>query len=132
MELSFRKPTKELRQVVTVVHGDWPQSRKAVKCEAVWDTGCSITLVTARLAETLGLRRVEGMKMLLHAGTGDAETERYEAWLVLQPGEQPVKVLVGVMPQPDTDVLIGLDVICRGRFEVDASGTDTIMRFGVP
>lgn len=70
--------------------------------------------------------------MMLHAGTGNAMSDGYEAWLALQPGEQPVKVIVAVMPQPDTDVLIGMDVICRGRFEIDATGSDTIMRFEMP
>lgn len=132
MELLFPKPTKELRQVVTVIHSDWPASKKAVRCEAVWDTGSSVTIVTERLAEALGLRRADGVKMMLHAGTGNAMSDGYEAWLALQPGEQPVKVIVAVMPQPDTDVLIGMDVICRGRFEIDATGSDTIMRFEMP
>ena len=132
MALLFPKPAKELRQVVTVVHGDWPRSIKAVRCEAVWDTGSSVTLLTERLVKALGLRRAEGVKLLLQAGTGNAVSDGYEAWLVLNPEEQPVKVIVGVMPQPDTSVLIGMDIIGRGRFEVDSLGDKTIMRFMMP
>ena len=50
MELSFPKPTKELRQAVTVVHGDWPTNMTAVRCEAVWDTG-SETIMTFEIPE---------------------------------------------------------------------------------
>lgn len=132
MELLFPKPAKELRQVVTVAHGDWPANIKAVRCEAVWDTGSSVTIVTEQLVKALGLRRAKGVKLLLQAGTGNARSDGYEAWLVLQPGWRPVKVIVGVMPQPDTDVLIGMDIIGRGRFEVDSLGDKTIMRFMMP
>ena len=129
MELSFPKPTKELRQVVTVIHGDWPANRTAVRCEAVWDTGSSFTIVTERLVKALGLRKIDGKKVLLHAGTGDAESECYEAWLVLKPDERPIKIVACVMPQPDTDVLIGMDIIGLGRFEVDSTSGRTVLTF---
>ena len=33
------------------------------------------------------------------------------------------------MPQPDTDVLIGMDVIASGRFTVDSTGGETVLTF---
>lgn len=131
MELLFPKHVKELRQAVTVVHGDWPTNMTAVRCEAVWDTGSSMTIVTERLVRSLKLRKIEGENMLMHTGTGDALIECYEAWLVLKPGEKPIKVAVGVMPQPDTDVLIGMDIIGLGRFEVDSTGSETVLTFEI-
>jgi hypothetical protein len=33
------------------------------------------------------------------------------------------------MPQPDTDVLIGMNIISRGRFTVDSTGDETVLTF---
>jgi predicted aspartyl protease len=129
IRIAYGSVVNELKDVVTVVHGDWPANRAAVKCEAVWDTGSSFTIVTERLVKALGLRKIDGKKVLLHAGTGDTESECYEAWLVLKPGERPIKIVACVMPQPDTDVLIGMDVIASGRFAVDSTGDETVLTF---
>lgn len=129
MELSFPRRAGELRMPVIVVRGDWPENDRSVRCEALWDTGTSTTTFSMQLIEALGLQRLDRPPITIHHPLGDRKAYLYEAQIVLRPDWKPVKLIVTEMPQPDTDVLIGMDIIGRGLFQTWPQGDEIIMRF---
>ena len=132
MELLYPRPTHELRWVVTALNGDYPANDVCVRCEALWDTGTSTTIFTKRLIDALGLRKLNIPPKDINHPLGGYKSSFYEAYIILHEGWEPIKLIVSEMPQPDIDVLIGMDIIGRGLFQVWPQDNHTVLRFELP
>ena len=122
----------ELKWKLTVVHGDYPENRKAVECDAIWDTGASNTTVDVRLAKALGLKRLNLPPRVSNTGNGCILSYAYEANLKLSPEWPLQKVVVYDMPPSDMPVLIGMDIIGQGVFQTWPQDGRTMLRFVMP
>lgn len=123
MEIRCQYPydTKELTMQVDVVHGDYPKNKRAIKCKAIWDTGASDTTIATNIVRAIGLRRLNLPPRLTHTANGDYLSYAYEACLSLSKDYPPFKMKVYEIPPSDIDVLIGMDIIRLGRFEIAPS-----------
>lgn len=122
--------------VLTVV---LPWGEQSVELHGIWDTGATDTVVNRPLLERIGIVAFyedddEPMTLtqVSHAGwvngrlkIGDVVTPVF-----------PVKVTdfdpdgrLAAMGREVPDVLIGMDVIASGRFEVNSIGDETVLTF---
>lgn len=134
-ELSIQYPclVDELRTAVTVVHGDFPECKKAKLCKAIWDTGASSTVVSIRAIELLGLERVRELKpKRVKTANGIVKSYAYRACMQIDPQWPPLRMIIWSMPHSDIEVLIGMDVISRGVFRLWPQDGKTMLSFALP
>jgi hypothetical protein len=106
--------------------------RRAVRCNAVWDTGASITCVSRRIACKLSLKLYE--KMDVHTGGGLSRNPPCIISLSLPNGIRldGIVALAMNIDENDFDVIIGLDVIGKGDFAVSGFGGETVFSYRHP
>ena len=122
----------ELTMDATVIHGDFPSDRRSVVCKAIWDTGASNTTLNADIITRLGLKQADAPSHVTHTANGDIRSQAYEVCLVLSPDWPPIKFCVYEMPPCDVDMLIGMDIIGKGKFKVFPENGKTVLRFALP
>ena len=108
--------------------GKTPKS-KGLPCDAIWDTGATMTVVDRRAARSLGLVPVDRCYVATANG-------RYEAPVYLIDVLLPNQVLLeGVSATGgslhDCQALIGMDIITLGDFLV-TNAPDTNLLFRIP
>ena len=85
------------------------------RAKALWDTGTSTTVITPELDAKLGLEP-DGDYMDLNGLGGVQKAWTAVVCVGLPNGKAYGPIPVAVHDLPSTDVLIGMDVICTGRF----------------
>ena len=122
---------KILTHRVHVVHGDYPAVKRAVtNVKAIWDTGADRTSLDIAIIERLGLRQLDLPPADINTGNGIVKSYAYEAMLDMADEWEPFKFTVWSMPPSGSvQMLIGMDIIGLGRFEVDSTGGETVVRF---
>ena len=123
---------KVLTHRVHVVHGDYPAVKRAVEnVKAIWDTGADRTSLDIDIIMALRLRRQLNLPPVdINTGNGVTKSYAFEATLDLADDWEPFKFTVWSMPPSGSvRMLIGMDIITLGRFEVDSTGDRTVMRF---
>ena len=116
---------------VHVVHGDYPAVKRAVtNVKAIWDTGADRTSLDIGIIERLGLRQLDIPPAEIITGNGVTLSYAYEATLDMADDWEPFKFTVWSMPPSGSvRMLIGMDIIGLGRFEVDSTSGNTILKF---
>ena len=122
---------KVLTHMVHVVHGDYPAVKRAVEnVKAIWDTGADRTSLDIDIIRSLRLRQLNLPPVDINTGNGVTKSYAFEATLDLADDWEPFKFTVWSMPPSGSvRMLIGMDIITLGRFEVDSTGDRTVMRF---
>lgn len=125
-----------LRQLVTPcivsiasTHED--ESARSSRFSSIWDTGATISMVSRRVVEELGLQ-TEGKISVGHAGGEARGVPIYHVDLLLYNNAPIVGVRVGLIEVRDIDVLIGMDIINRGDFAVSNRDGATTFSFRIP
>lgn len=98
---------------------------------ALWDTGATNSCITQRVVDALGLKPIGMAKV--QGVNGISASETYLVGIVLDNGVSypSIRVTRGNLG-PDTDVLIGMDIICTGDFAITNKGGNTIFSFRHP
>ncbi|MCR5578740.1 MAG: retroviral-like aspartic protease family protein [Prevotella sp.] len=131
LQISHQYPSKvsELLWEVDVVHGDYPQKRDCIRCKGIWDTGASNTSVVTDIVKALGLQRLPLPPRYVNTANGVFESHAYAAYISLNAEYKPLRMVVWDMPSGDMDMLIGMDIIGRGRLTIDGTSEKTVLRF---
>ena len=100
--------------------------------EAIWDTGATNTVITAKVAKELGLKP-SGVGTVQHAGGISNNVNTYLINVILPNKIRvlAVKVTEAVLPN-NTEVLIGMDIITTGDFSITNVGGVTCFSFRIP
>jgi clan AA aspartic protease len=88
--------------------------KKSRRVKALVDTGATLTVLPAKLAESLGIEVVGEEKVL--TGAGEVKVKRARAWIKLKGKEGPFSVWVSDFIDK---VLLGVVVLESLGFEVD-------------
>lgn len=104
--------------------------RVALPFRAIWDTGATASVITAKVAADLGLAATGMTRVRTANGVRDSN-------VFLVDIELPNGVRVGNVPVTDgdiaeCDVLIGMDIIGMGDFAVTNTNGLTTMSFRIP
>ena len=100
------------------------------KYQALWDTGASSSSISERVVNDLGLTPVSIADNYTAAGI--VQVKMYYVNMLLPNGVLLPEMFVSCCQLEDTDVLIGMDVICKGDFALTNSDGKTTFSFQVP
>lgn len=98
---------------------------------AIWDTGATISALSKRMEEKVGaLPDEEG---IMHGATGNSDSNIYCATVELPGGIvfRDVDMWGIGLPGLDVDVVIGMDIISRGKLVVETVGGVPMFSFSV-
>ncbi|MCL2282810.1 MAG: retroviral-like aspartic protease family protein [Fibromonadales bacterium] len=89
-------------------------SEKKLKVRALWDTGATNTMVSKKVADTLGLKKTG--EISVRSFTGEKIVNLYYLRLLLAGGFTKDLQVLELSEIKEADVLIGMDVIGYGDF----------------
>jgi len=97
----------------------------------LWDTGASRSAINNQVVEVCNLQPIGRAKVQTADGVRDTEVYGVNLYLPSQVAIGYIKATCGDLG-PDTDVLIGMDVITTGDFAVTNADAKTVMSFRFP
>lgn len=108
-----------------------PQNIFYKKYKAIWDTGATNTVISKKVVNECSLKPIGMTKV--HTAGGIKETNTYFVNILLLNKVEvyQVKVTEGEI-HDQTNVLIGMDIICRGDFAVTNKNRKTVFSFRIP
>ena len=122
------------RQIITTVKIENPITGKSIKTNAIWDTGATNTVITAKVSTELELLSIG--KTLVTGVHGIKEVNRYIVKATLNNEnvqiDCPVTECQSLSPDDSICVLIGMDIINLGDFAISNFQGKTVMSFRVP
>ena len=109
-----------IKSDVEIVYITGPSSYKMKSTRGIWDTGCTHTCIPLSTAKALGLVLGEEVPALTVAKIGKS----YPCQFLLHfPGSGVVRVTEGLAVEGmQTSLLIGMDIISRGKTTIEPDG----------
>lgn len=103
---------------------------------AMWDTGCTASVITPRVVEALGLEPIKAVRPISISMQGVNGLEKSQAYLVNihLPGKIIAREFMVFLKDPGDawwDVLIGMDIISRGNLTVSNVNSNTEWTFSI-
>lgn len=101
-----------------------------MKTWALWDTGATKTGVSKRIASRLKLEPIEKKEELLTASDA-IFVDRAFLEMKIPSTSTYKRMEVNIVPDQPTSVVIGLDIICLGQFEIKRTDQGIRMTFRI-
>ena len=107
-------------------------SVKRVKIQrSLWDTGASVTLISARVAKVLGLTSI-GKTGVSGYNQGIDVKDTFLVHIGLPTGDIITNIMAMEFDTDEYDVFIGMDVICNGDMAITNKDNKTTFSFRIP
>jgi len=105
---------------------------KRVKVQrSLWDTGASVSLISARVAKVLGLESI-GKSGVSGYNEGVDVKDTFLIHVGLPTGDIVTNIMAMEFDSDEYDVVIGMDVICKGDFAITNKDGCTTFSFRIP
>ena len=105
---------------------------KRVKIQrSLWDTGASVTLISARVAKVLGLTSI-GKSGVSGYNQGIDVKDTFLVHIGLPTGDIITNIMAMEFDTDEYDVVIGMDVICNGDMAITNKDDKTTFSFRIP
>lgn len=105
------------RHLLSYVYANSADGGSEMKVAAMWDTGCTMSIVSNRLARILGLQK-KGTSVFRGLG-GSCQYNTYDLTMRIEQKLPPITIEVGAIDLDDEiDIFIGMDVISMGTMVV--------------
>ena len=105
---------------------------KRVKIQrSLWDTGASVTLISARVAKVLGLTSI-GKSGVSGYNQGIDVKDTFLVPIGLPTGDIVTNIMAMEFDTDEYDVVIGMDVICNGDLAITNKDERTTFSFRIP
>ena len=98
---------------------------------SLWDTGASVTLISARVAKVLGLTSI-GKSGVSGYNQGIDVKDTFLVHIGLQTGDIITNIMAMEFDTDEYDVVIGMDVICNGDLAITNKDDKTTFSFRIP
>lgn len=102
---------------------------------ALWDTGCSQSVISQRVADFLRLKPNGSQRMRSpFGGSAVCDVSKVRICIVLGGVLIPINAAVNPNPNsdPDCDITLGLDFITKGDFSISHNGESLCLSFCYP
>ena len=130
MNLKYTRDYKKIEETLpcTIVLGF---DNRRISSKAVWDTGATNTCIGINHAHALGCK-LRGIRKGVELADGEKK-DCYMAEIDISLGGKNVfkDIPVTVFPEPQKEVLLGMDIITKGSFVLTNKVTSKL-RFDVP
>jgi uncharacterized protein YchJ len=103
---------------------------QAKKYDAIWDTGATGSVITKQVVNDCGLKPISMTRVQTAAGIHLSPIYLINMLLPNNVGLFNMRVTEGILSS--ADVLVGMDVICRGDFAVTCKDGNTTFSFRLP
>lgn len=105
---------------------------KRVKvARSLWDTGASVSLISARVAKVLGLTSI-GKSGVSGYNEGVDVKDTFCVHIGLPTGDIVTNIMAMEFDSDEYDVVIGMDIICKGDLAVTNKDDKTTFSFRIP
>lgn len=105
------------RHLLSYVYANSADGGSEMKVAAMWDTGCTMSIVSSQLAHILGLQK-KGTTVF-HGFGGSRRCNKYDLTMRIEQKLPPITIEVGAIDLDDEiDIFIGMDVISMGTMVV--------------
>jgi len=98
--------------------------------DAIWDTGATMSVISAKVVAKFGLQSVDRIEA--STGHGEGWTDVFRINMILPNGHLYTNVRAIRMKIPKADVLIGMDILSKGDFAVTHTEQLTVLSFREP
>lgn len=98
---------------------------------SLWDTGASVTLISARVAKVLELTSI-GKSGVSGYNEGVDVKDTYCVHVGLPTGDIITNIMAMEFDSDEYDVVIGMDIICKGDLAVTNQDEKTTFSFRIP
>lgn len=112
------------------VYGPY-RNKASIGVKAVWDTGSRTSCISRRLAKELDLQETGRMIVITPSGTIEMPVHRIDLVLWEDLSFNDLAVVEYPLENHDCDILIGMDVISRGKLTVDSREGKTRITFSM-
>lgn len=112
-----------------LTHGEQVKRVKIVR--SLWDTGASVSLISARVAKVLGLSSI-GKSGVSGYNDGVDVKDTYLVHIGLPTGDIVTNIMAMEFENDEYDVVIGMDVICNGDLAITNKDGNTTFSFRIP
>ena len=108
------------------------QDENRFTVKALWDTGSTTTIICPEIAQALNLKDLGKEKLMTLVGKGEVSTYRVDLFLPDDIIFQKVKVVELACRNAHFDMVIGLDIIKLGNFQITKKEQGFDMQFNLP
>lgn len=116
---------------VDVIGISSPNPGIRVTARALWDTGAECSVITPELSRALGLIHIGNARVASVGNTIPAKIAKVTVVLPCNIRIPDMRIWVCNLV-PNTDILIGMDIIGRGDFAISNADGKTLFTFAVP
>lgn len=108
-----------------------PHPENPTKLNALWDTGATSSVITERVVQRCNLSPTGMTEVNTAAGASITSTFLVSIGLPNNVWFSDIRVTLGQLSN-NIDILIGMDIICRGDFAITHRDGKTIFSFRIP
>lgn len=113
-----------------IVYGPY-RSKVSIGAKALWDTGSRSSCISRKLAKELELPETGRKTVLTPTGSIEVPTHRVDLVLWDELSFSDLEVTEYPLERHDCDILIGMDIISRGKLTIDSTSGKTKISFTV-
>ena len=129
-DLEYSHIVREIKTTISVYASSDSIEGKITKCEAVWDTGATHSVISKKVANELDLISID--KKIVGGIGQEVESDIVVATILLPNGTVLTDIRFLVNNIPGADVLIGMDIISIGDFNISNASGKTLFSFVIP
>ncbi len=109
---------------------------QGVTFRAIWDTGATHSVITPRLIEKLNIsNQISGYTQVCGVNSTISKQAVYKVGGIVLPNRVMLsewELTESCLSPSEIDVLIGMDIICKGDFTISNYGNKTKFCFSIP
>jgi len=129
-DLEYSHIVREIKTPISIYASPDSTESKSINSEAVWDTGATHSVISLSVANKLDLISID--KKIVGGIGQEVESDIVVATILLPNGTVLTDRRFLVNNIPGADVLIGMDIISIGDFNISNANGKTLFSFVIP
>ena len=129
-DLEYSHIIREVKTPVSIFSSRTSADGKCVKTEAVWDTGATLSAMSPKIVQDLGLSPID--QCYIGGINGEKQSDVVIVSVILPNGMLLTGRRFFVSNIPGADIIIGMDIISMGDFVITNARGKTMFSFVIP
>ncbi|MCL2801374.1 MAG: retropepsin-like domain-containing protein [Treponema sp.] len=129
-DLEYSHIIREIKTPISIYSSRTSADGKYVKTEAVWDTGATLSAMSPKIVQELGLSAID--QCYIGGINGEKQSDVVIVSVILPNGMLLTGRRFFVSNIPGADIIIGMDIISMGDFVITNARGKTMFSFVIP